>query len=114
MIVSIVGIMKSGGAYVPIDIDYPENRVKSIIEDSRAMVLLTKEYVIKKKFSQDFNNETEVVCIDKIKDLLKSECECNLKTISGVNDLIYVIYTSGSTGKPKGVMIEHHNVVNMI
>ncbi|WP_410503401.1 amino acid adenylation domain-containing protein [Gillisia sp. Hel_I_29] len=97
MIVGILGILKSGGAYVPIDPDYPEDRIAYMLEDSKCKVLLDEEFLDK------FNNNN------------KSDYSTDNLSISLLpSNLLYVIYTSGSTGKPKGVMIEHSGVINRI
>ncbi|WP_034888377.1 non-ribosomal peptide synthetase [Gillisia sp. Hel_I_29] len=96
MIVGILGILKSGGAYVPIDPDYPEDRIAYMLEDSKCKVLLDEEFLDK------FNNNN------------KSDYSTDNLSISLLpSNLAYVIYTSGSTGKPKGVMVEHNSLINL-
>ena len=89
MIVGILGILKSGGAYVPIDPGYPEERIRYMIEDSKCKVVIDEQ-------------ELEVFTGSQEKYSKK-----NPKRLAGPENLAYVIYTSGSTGKPKGVMVEH-------
>ncbi|WP_066507710.1 non-ribosomal peptide synthetase [Abyssisolibacter fermentans] len=102
MIIGILGIMKAGGVYLPIDPEYPQDRKKYILDDSDVNILLTeKELVV----------SGEIIDI-KDKKILQED-NSNLLNINNSKDLIYVIYTSGSTGKPKGVMVEHKNVVNI-
>ena len=98
LISSIFGVLKTGSAYVPIDLAYPQDRVDYIYENSQA------DYIIA--------SETKGNVIG-IGDLLKGEDieRPNIKT--SPEDLIYMIYTSGSTGKPKGVMIAHKNVASL-
>ncbi len=107
MMIGILGILKSGGAYLPIDPEYPEDRIQYMLEDSNAKILLTTKDVI---IADEFNE----IIIDLYDDEVYSDEASNLKNVNNSNDLIYVIYTSGSTGKPKGVMIEHYSVVNRI
>ncbi|MDN4012927.1 amino acid adenylation domain-containing protein, partial [Chryseobacterium gambrini] len=95
MIISILGVLKSGGAYVPIDNDYPQNRIDYIVEDTKSKV------IIDEKFWLEFNLLKDDYSVDKQDVAVKS------------SDLAYVIYTSGTTGNPKGVMIEHKNVVRL-
>ncbi len=107
MIIAILAVLKAGGAYLPIDPDYPAGRKKDILDDSRTGVLLTQ------------NRLLAGVCFDGLIIDLEDEKnyledETNLPGISRPKDLAYVIYTSGSTGRPKGVMIEHTGVVNRI
>lgn len=108
MIVGILGILKSGGAYVPIDPNYPKERVKYMLEDSQAKLVLTQT-----RYLPDLAGDS-VTAIDLESSANYSGTATNLTRVNKSTDLIYVIYTSGSTGKPKGVMIEHRSVVNYI
>ena len=100
MLVSIVGILKSGAAYLPIDPNNPIERTNYILNDSKAKMVLTAgcqhEFIV--KFHNVLNIHGEYG---------------NLKTISRPEDLAYVIYTSGTTGNPKGVMIEQYSLLNL-
>ncbi|OPD17562.1 AMP-binding protein, partial [Clostridium botulinum] len=104
MIVGIMGILKSGGAYLPIDPSYPVERIEYMIEDAKIDILITsEEFINKVKFSKSIVNIKE-------KSILKKD---NLDIINKSSDLAYVIYTSGSTGRPKGVMVEHKSLINL-
>ncbi|HTI07452.1 MAG TPA: amino acid adenylation domain-containing protein [Puia sp.] len=92
MIVAILGTLKSGAAYVPIDPEYPEERIKYMLRHSHCKAVIDKEEI--EKFRE---NE------------MKYE-EGNPEVIGKPHDLAYVIYTSGTTGNPKGVMIEHRSL----
>ncbi len=106
MTIGIMAIQKAGGAYLPIEPEYPEDRIRYMLEDSNANILLTQS-----QLQENYKLlNTEVIAIDD-KELYKGD-NSSLQPISGANNLAYVIYTSGSTGKPKGVMIEHHSVIN--
>ncbi|HEX3029281.1 MAG TPA: SDR family NAD(P)-dependent oxidoreductase, partial [Clostridia bacterium] len=107
MIIGIMGILKAGGAYMPISPAYPEARIKYMLEDSKACVLVTQED-LDGKFAFDI----ETINLNN-KELYKGDCNNPVNT-SGPSDLSYVIYTSGSTGNPKGVMIEHYSVINRL
>ncbi len=107
MITGIMGIIKAGGAYLPIDPEYPNDRIAYMLEDSKANILLTQTQLINKA---DFGIEL----IDLEDNSLYIEDDSNLNNINTTNNLIYTIYTSGSTGKPKGVMVEHKNLVNLV
>jgi non-ribosomal peptide synthase protein (TIGR01720 family) len=96
MIIAILGVLKSGGAYVPIDPNYPQERIDYIAADTRCKVFLDEQELSK------FKERQEAYSIEK--PIWKAKPE----------NLIYVIYTSGSTGKPKGVMIEHKNAYSFI
>ncbi len=106
MTIGIMAIQKAGGAYLPIGPEYPEDRIRYMLEDSNANVLLTQSHL---KDNYKFEN-IDVIAIDD-KELYKGD-PSSLQPINGATNLAYVIYTSGSTGKPKGVMIEHHSVIN--
>ncbi len=107
LIVSMLGILKSGGAYLPIDPDYPEERVSFILEKSVVDILLVHHQISGKiSFSgQIIDVQNESIFGEELVELGKT---------SSPTDLAYVIYTSGSTGVPKGVMVEHRSLVNFI
>ena len=106
MIISIFAIIKAGGAYMPIDPDYPEDRIKYMMEDSKSKLLLTTKELSKKADNIDY--------IDvKDEEIYKGKDE-KIEKKHNSRNLAYVIYTSGSTGKPKGAMIEHYSVINRI
>ena len=112
MIIGLLGVLKAGAAYVPIDPEYPEDRIKFILEDSGIEVLLTQSFIRDKSPLIQFKKSYKTICLDQSNfDSLSSN---NLTPQSKPNDLAYVIYTSGSTGRPKGVMIEHRGLTNII
>ncbi|ASS75398.1 hypothetical protein CIG75_10620 [Tumebacillus algifaecis] len=105
MVIGTLGILKAGAAFLPIDPAYPTDRIKFMLEDSRAALLLSQSAICDKV---DF--EGDVIC-----DILEKNFEVqNVPTAceGDVSDLAYVIYTSGTTGNPKGVMVEHRSLVN--
>ena len=105
MFIGAVGILKSGGAFMPIDTKYPMDRIEFMLEDSRSKVLITQKHLLDKiKF-----NGT-VIDLDDMS--LYEKEQASFKNISRPEDLAYVIYTSGSTGKPKGTLIEHRSLLN--
>lgn len=107
LIVAILGVLKSGAAYLPIDNEYPAERINYMLQDSKSILLLTNTLV-----NEHLDFEKEVININNINlDLHNTN---NLNNITSLNDLAYVIYTSGSTGKPKGVLIEHKGLTNYI
>lgn len=107
MIVAMLAVLKSGGAYVPIDPDYPSDRIQYTIESSGADLVLTQV-----GYRDRFDHSHHVICIDTV-DAYDAD-ESNLEHKIMPSDLAYMIYTSGSTGKPKGVLIEHGNVVRLL
>src|SRR5581483_7512859 len=110
MIVGILGILKAGGVYVPIDTAYPRDRQAFMIKDSQISVLLTLHCFAEKLSLSD----GYIVCLDtEWKDITLINRE-NPITTTVAQNLAYIIYTSGSTGKPKGVLAEHGGVCNLI
>ena len=109
MLVSLLGIMKAGAAYVPLDPDYPRDRLKFEVEDSGSRLLVTSSPLCDRlphegRTVVNVDREWEAICRE---DATASEGP-------GPADLAYVIYTSGSTGKPKGVEIRHQSLVNLL
>jgi amino acid adenylation domain-containing protein/thioester reductase-like protein len=105
MLIGVIGIIKAGGAYLPIDPQYPSDRIEYMLSDSGANLLL-----INLKHDLKFDGKT----IDMNAPAISSMNPDNLEAINRASDLLYVIYTSGSTGRPKGVMLEHRSVHNFI
>jgi len=103
MIVGLIGILKSGGVYVPIEEAYPTERIHYMLEDVNPLVILTYEATI----------ETNLPVVDLNTLEVDKGADENPVLINEPEDLIYCIYTSGTTGKPKGVMVEHKGVVNL-
>lgn len=101
MIVVIIGIIVSGAAYLPLDKKIPRNRMKYILEDSGAKLLIADEKIT-----------SETIVYREIDCAIYEEAP--LHTINEKDDLVYVIYTSGTTGMPKGVMITHKNLYSFI
>jgi len=106
MIISIFAVIKAGGAYMPIDPDYPEDRIKYMMEDSKSKLLLTTEEISKKAEGVNY--------IDVKDSKIYEGKDAKIEKKHNSRNLAYVIYTSGSTGKPKGAMIEHYSVINRI
>jgi amino acid adenylation domain-containing protein len=106
LMVALLGVLKSGGAYVPVDPGLPERRRAFMIEDSGASVLLTQA-----AHRDKAPDGPEILAVDEIwPDLVDGDPEPR----GGPDSLAYIIYTSGSTGTPKGVMIEHRSIVNQL
>ena len=106
MIISMLAVLKSGAAYIPIDPDYPQDRIEYMLSNSTAKILLTTT-----KF-MDSTNSYGIRKINLEDNNIFNFPTSNLDFINSPDDLAYVIYTSGSTGKPKGVMIKHEALVN--
>jgi len=110
MIISILAILKSGAAYLPIDPSYPTQRKQYILKDSRVRLLLTGT----KKEEALSNIPDTIESINTHDHRLFRGDGKNLPNPNTGKDLVYVIYTSGSTGKPKGVILEHFNLINLL
>ena len=110
MIVGILGILKSGAAYVPLDPSYPIERLAFMLEDSQASVLLTEEGLLDELPAL----WTRVVCLDTDQDQIRLQSDQNPTPRLTRDNLAYVIYTSGSSGQPKGVQIAHHGLLNLV
>lgn len=104
MIVGILGIVKAGAGYVPIDPAYPEERIEFMLKDSKPNAVLIYKTSIK----------TNVPIIDLEQAEMGDWDGGNLPKINTPDDLLYIIYTSGTTGRPKGVMISHSNLVRLM
>ena len=102
-LVAVLGIFKAGGAYIPLDHEYPDARLSYMLNDAQAKLLICARLLVKDKNFDISNNCTKIVFIDDIN--LHSE-SVSINN-SHPTSLAYMIYTSGSTGKPKGVMMEH-------
>ncbi|MEO7583969.1 MAG: amino acid adenylation domain-containing protein [Ferruginibacter sp.] len=107
MIAGMLGIMKAGAAYVPIDTDFPQERITYMLKDTSAKVVVSSSISAGRLAGID---AIDIVEIESVPALSKS----NLPTKVLPAQLAYVIYTSGSTGAPKGVMVEHRNLVDYI
>ena len=110
MMIGLLGIQKSGAAYVPLDPFYPAERIRMVLEDAQVPVLLTQQALLNSMPP----HAAEVISLDSDWPQIARENSSNLACSAKPEDLIYVIYTSGSTGKPKGVQVPHRAVVNLM
>ncbi|NIM16723.1 MAG: amino acid adenylation domain-containing protein [Candidatus Aminicenantes bacterium] len=113
LITALLAVLKAGGAYLPVDPDYPAARRKFMLKDSGLNVLLTQKHFLEKdkELFTDFPLGNVIIVDDK--NIYKDDGP-TLGVVNKPEDLLYVIYTSGSTGRPKGVMIPHKNFVNLV
>ena len=106
MVVGLLGILKAGAAYLPLDADYPPQRLQFMIQDSGSVLIVTQD-----RYLERFPG-LQIVSIDGDWDRIAAESDEPPDRAADGHNLAYVIYTSGSTGKPKGVMVEHGQVAN--
>jgi amino acid adenylation domain-containing protein/thioester reductase-like protein len=107
MLVGLLGVLKAGGAYLPLDPSFPSERLAFMLEDSGASVVLTLSALL----PELPKTNAKVICLDALGEEKGRRAR---KPKASADDLAYVIYTSGSTGKPKGVQIHHRAVVNFL
>jgi amino acid adenylation domain-containing protein len=110
MLVAVLAVLTAGGGYVPLDPEYPFERLEYMLTDSGAVVLVTEEPVLQKLPFVSVPS----ICLDRDRSLLLNEDATSPNAGASPSHLAYVIYTSGSTGKPKGVEISHRAVVNLL
>lgn len=109
MLISMLGVLKAGGCYLPIDSKFPQARIDYMLEDSKTALLITHA-----ELDDKVNADTEILHLDPL--VYQGNTE-NPEVKNSSMDPAYVIYTSGSTGKPKGVVLPHkavHNFINGI
>ena len=107
MVVALLGILKAGAAYVPLDPAFPRARIAYMLEDSGAALIITQQ-----KLAADLSGN--IICLDADWPEIARERRDDLALTIPSGSVAYVIYTSGSTGKPKGIAIEHRSVVNFL
>ncbi|WP_437299547.1 non-ribosomal peptide synthase/polyketide synthase [Sorangium sp. So ce426] len=110
MMIGLLGILKAGGGYVPLDPEYPAERLAYMVRDAQPTVLLTQERLLERAPS----TQGVVWCLDR--DWIEADGlgTGDLPSLTHPEDLAYCIYTSGSTGRPKGVVVCHRSVVNFL
>ena len=112
MVIALLGTLKAGAAYVPLDPSFPAERLKFMLEDSKAALLLTRAE--DKKRLGELPANVRAICLDTDWRLICEERDDDMAVHMSPENLAYVIYTSGSTGWPKGVQIPHRAVVNFL
>ncbi len=107
--IGILGILKAGAAYLPLEPSLPEEALAFRLEDAQVSLLLTQKHLVNK--IQPDENKVQIICIDNLDNRLP---QSNIPSPVTSENLAYVIYTSGSTGKPKGVAVEHRQLLNYV
>lgn len=110
MVIGLLGILKAGAAYVPLDPQYPAERLKFMLQDTQIKALVTQsdlQGILPEKVEH-------VVCLDKDWPAISAENTVNMCSGVTAGNVAYLVYTSGSTGKPKGAAIEHHSTQGLM
>ncbi|QIY90736.1 non-ribosomal peptide synthetase [Chryseobacterium gallinarum] len=107
-IISILAVLKAGACYLPIDLQYPEGRKKTIIQDTKPKLIIAVSEI----FDQVMSWNQEYFIIDLMFNSIQDNTANPERRQNILHSLAYIIYTSGTTGKPKGIMIEHKSLIN--
>ncbi len=110
-IVGLLGILKAGAAYIPLDPAYPKERLKAMLDDAEVSLLVTQEHLLADVLHEPCQ---QVVCLDGGWTEDGTQSRSNLENVATPDGVAYVLYTSGSTGAPKGIPITHRSVVNFL
>lgn len=108
MIVAVLAVLKAGAAYLPLDSNYPKERLSFMLKDARASLLLTRQKLVARL------RDAGVLLLTMDGPGQDGAIEANVTAEAAADDLAYVIYTSGSTGHPKGVAMQHRSLANLI
>ncbi|MFN7945816.1 MAG: amino acid adenylation domain-containing protein [Blastocatellia bacterium] len=118
MIVGILGVLKAGGAYLPLDPHYPAERLAFMFADSQARILLTQQQLkplianLQSNIS-NLKSDIHLLSLDADWAEISQQSTANVSSAATARNLAYVIYTSGSTGQPKGTLLEHRGLCNL-
>jgi amino acid adenylation domain-containing protein len=110
MVVGLLGVLKAGGAYIPLDPSSPRERLAFMLEDAQVPLLLAQQRLLEQLPA----HAARVLCLDADGEIIAREGTENPADEMTTENLAYVIYTSGSTGKPKGVQVSHRAVSNLL
>ena len=109
MVISLLAILKAGAVYVPLDPNYPEERILYMLRDARAKLLITNQ-----SYKGRLQTDAKELLLEDVLKRMVSFPKTDPVTQFSADSLAYILYTSGSTGKPKGVMVTHRNLVNLL
>ncbi|XHX79763.1 MAG: amino acid adenylation domain-containing protein [Stenomitos frigidus ULC029] len=110
MVVAVLGVLKAGGAYLPLDPEYPRNRLSFMLTDAQVSILITQQSLLTVLPTIDAN----IICLETDGETIAQQSQDAPIADVTAENLAYVIYTSGSTGTPKGVLIEHRGLCNVV
>jgi len=110
MVVALLAVLKAGGAYLPVDPEYPADRIAFMLGDAKCPVLLTQRHLATRVPAV----ACAVLDLEKDWDRIAGESDSDPQTVVALENLAYVIYTSGSTGNPKGAMNTHRGICNRL
>jgi len=110
MIAAMLGVLKAGKFYIPLDISWPESRLDSILEDAQAAIVLSTHQQLQTLDFEQVISALDVLWLDTLDSGISDE---NLEIQVAPDDLAYILYTSGSSGRPKGVIQNHRYVLNL-
>ena len=123
MVVGLLAVLKAGAAYLPLDPEYPRERLEFILDDAQVSVLISQKSIAddrgwkmddSDRRSSILHSRPHLILLDRERRNIETHSSDNIKRGSSPRDLAYVIYTSGSTGVPKGVEIEHRSLANCL
>jgi amino acid adenylation domain-containing protein/non-ribosomal peptide synthase protein (TIGR01720 family) len=110
MMIGMLGILKAGGVYLPLDPTYPQERLAFMLQDTQTPILLTQRHLVARLPQY----EAHVICLDTGWSMIAQNSVENVASGATAENLAYIMYTSGSTGKPKGVCITHRNIARLV
>lgn len=110
MVISLLAIWKAGGAYLPLDLNYPRDRLQFMLADAGVSILVTHQPHLHLFES----HALQIICLDQNREAIAQQSQLNTKSPVTCHHLAYLIYTSGSTGQPKGVLVEHQGLSNVV
>jgi amino acid adenylation domain-containing protein len=111
LVIAILAILKAGGTYVPLDPEYPAERIRFMLQDTKAKIILCNRNNLDILGTP---SDHLIILLDEEWNRINQESTAAPQVISSGKDLAYIMYTSGSTGRPKGVMIENRNVISLV
>ena len=114
LLVALLGILKAGGAFVPLDPGYPRERLTFMLHDTRAPVILTQPGLCEQLPASSREAGRQVLCLEADWPAIAAQPDTDLPGSSRPEDIAYVVYTSGSTGTPKGILVPHAGLANHI